>query len=135
MARAAQTGHVTCRYNSGFDDAAQSAAGRVGRSRLESDPPADGCGKDAQRPTARRERGDGADRDAAPATFADAVDFHCHREAAIPAWHSWIFGADSGRTGYPARHQSFAARQSPLEHPEPERSAKRGDRLVAESPG
>lgn len=52
------------------------AAGRVGCRRLESYPSAYGGRQNAQRPVSRRKRRHGADRHAASASLADAVDFN-----------------------------------------------------------
>ncbi len=74
----------------------------------------------------------GTDRHAASAAFADAVDFHRHRKAAVQAWHPRLLRAHSGRPRRAAGHQPFAKIESAVEHSQSERSAQRRDRLVAQ---
>ena len=66
---------------------------------------------------------DGADRHAAPAAFADAVDFDRHRKAAVQARHPRFLRANAGRAGHSAGDQPLAEVQGGLEHFQPERTS------------
>ena len=110
----------------------KSSPDRLGRRRLEGHPSADGRGQNAQRPAPGRKRRHGADRHAASAALADAVDFHRHRQAAVQAWHPRLLRAHSGWPRRAAGHQPLAKIESAVEHSQSERSAQHRDRLVAQ---
>jgi hypothetical protein len=61
-----------------------------------------------------------ADRHAASAALADAVDFHRHRKAAVQAWHPRLFRADSGWPRRAAGHEPVAKIESAVEHSQSE---------------
>ena len=115
-----------------LNDVAQGSAGRLGCRRLEGYPAAHGCRQNAECREACQKRRRGSNRHASPTALADAVDFHRYRKAAVQTRHPRLHGAGAGWKRRAADHESLAEIESAVEHPQPERSAQRGDRMVAQ---